>query len=672
MASCCKPNPDDGTNIEAYVTWEEFCGGKLILPDSDTLLMQMERAFRSELTPSGVSDCDRCNREMQSVVCRVALTADHTFAAVSNYNKQALAATGAGDNLAILTTMTETNEVPCAAMVPSTALSDAAHAVQQLSERPNFRPLGIWYDIYPKGMGFWRLFWEELLGHLGGYHWGARITETLRQRHPQFHQALLRLSECVYTPHPDDERAVEEALLNGTMNSGKPCTHEDIVLMKQNGTFKKRYSQFIRKSINHAVTIRTKLTAWHAEFKATKSQGSKPAAGGHRSEKDGTSLFTPETHVAYEAALVSCEHLPDKIPFEDVYRKHNPPPGAKHGLPTYRAHRGESNLESLHYSFAHFGNTNMRPKLADMFGMLGLTRYNCQARERVRVGQMTAEEMLAIPAHQRGNPLHLDHSSLAYINGLAKQAGLLEPHFKDVRPLPMDNGERFLSEYLGQQLERNRLHPKLPINDLCQCPRCLQARPAPVLADSPAVAKTPPRATLCFAESSSSDSDDDGSPAFGEADDGSLGDANDKEDTDSAATLKQKVAAMDFCDIAPKPSVQYTLPHLQPPPVLTPMQQPPHFAPSAAFPFTYPHQVSYPHQPVAPASLPMAPYFHHWAARPAPALSSAKRPKPQREFCCQPYLDYFRHTKPFLGSKSGRPPHSPSCHKAKKQKQKQL
>jgi hypothetical protein len=159
---------------------------------------------------------------------------------------------------------------------------------------------------------------------------------------------------------------------------------------------------------------------------------------------------------------------------------------------------------------------------------------------------------------------------------------------------------------------------------------------------------------------------------FGEADDGSLGDADDKEDTDSAATLKQKVAAMDFCDIAPKPSVQYTLPHLQPPPVLTPMQQPSHFAPSAAFPFTYPHQVSYPHQPVAPASLPMAPYFHHWAAHPVPALSSAKRPKPQREFCCQPYLDYFRHTKPFLGSKSGRPPHSPSCHKAKKQKQKQL
>jgi hypothetical protein len=231
------------------------------LPDSDTLLTQMERAFQSELTPSGVSDYNQCNREMQSVVCHVALTADHTFAAVANYNKKALAATGTGDNLAILTTMTETNEVPCAAMVPATALSDAAHAVQQLSECPNFRPLGIWYDIYPKGMGFWRLFWEELLGHLGGYHCGARITETLHQRHPQFCQALLRLSECVYTPHPDDERAVEEALLNGTMNSGKPCTHEDIVLMKQNGTFKKRYSQFIHKSINHAVTIRTKLTA---------------------------------------------------------------------------------------------------------------------------------------------------------------------------------------------------------------------------------------------------------------------------------------------------------------------------------------------------------------------------------------------------------------------------
>jgi hypothetical protein len=448
------PGLDDGTEVPCYITWEQYCGGKLVLPDSDALLKQMERAFQSGLTPSGVSDYDRCNREMQSVECRVALTVDHTFAAVANYNKQALAAMGAGNNVAMLTVMTETNEVPCVAMVPSTALSDAAHAVQQLSERPHFVPLGIWYDIYPKGMAFWRQFWEKLLGHLGGYHWGQRISDTLRQRHPQFRRALLDLSKCVYTPHPDDERAVEDALLSGTMSGGK-ADLEDIVLMKRDGTFKRRYGQFIRSTINHATTIRTKLTDWYARYKASKSEGSKLPAEGQRSERDGTSLFTPETYTAFHAGLESCEHLPDKIPFEKVYRKHNPPPGAKHGLPTYRAHRGESNLESMHHSLAHYGNTNMRPAFADMFMLLGLTRFNCQARERLRVGQMTAEEMLAIPAHQRGNPLHLDHSSLAYINALARQAGLLEPHFRDVHALPKDNGERFLSQYLEKQLECN-------------------------------------------------------------------------------------------------------------------------------------------------------------------------------------------------------------------------
>jgi hypothetical protein len=229
--------------------------------------------------------------------------------------------------------MTETNEVPCVAMVPSTALSDAAHAVQQLSERPHFVPLGIWYDIYPKGMAFWRQFWEKLLGHLGGYHWGQRISDTLHQSHPQFHRALLDLSKCIYMPHPDDE---------------------------------------------------------------------------------------------------------------------------------------------------------------------------------------------------------------------------------------------------------------------------------------------------------------------------------------------------ELCNIAPKPTPQYPLPHLWPPPGHTPVQQLPNFALSAVFPYSYPQAVLYPTQPVTPVSMPTPtpPFYHHWASSPALTLPAAKNTKPQQDFCCYQYWEYQMHTKFYRQSKAGHPPHSKGCPQAKKQKQK--
>ena len=91
---------------------------------------------------------------------------------------------------------------------------------------------------------------------------------------------------------------MEDVLLSGTMSNGK-ADFEDIVLMKQDGTFKKCYSQFIRNTINHATTIKTKLTDWYAWYKASKSEVSKLPAEGQCSEKDGTSLFTWETYTLH-------------------------------------------------------------------------------------------------------------------------------------------------------------------------------------------------------------------------------------------------------------------------------------------------------------------------------------------------------------------------------------
>jgi hypothetical protein len=56
--------------------------------------------------------------------------------------------------------------------------------------------------------------------------------------------------------------------------------------------------------------------------------------------------------------------------------------------------------------------------------------------------------------------------------------------------------QRFLSAYLKEQLERYRLYGEHEINDLCQCPCCLEARPPPELAgqsqNDTGIAQLPP------------------------------------------------------------------------------------------------------------------------------------------------------------------------------------
>ena len=235
-----------------YPNFLEFCGGKITLPSSNTLLEAALLAFHSALVPSGVSDFDRCRRELQSVGCEFGVCFDHTFSAMANYSKKTLKV---GNAACFMTCMVETGECPGAIMVPSTRLRDAAHWVQQLSERPTFRPKAMWSDVHPHGMDFWRLFWRCIYGHLGIFHWTQRLTRTMRQRHPDYGKAVAALSDCVYFFYPPDEDAVQQALLSGTMNNDGPMNHDDIVILKREGTFKKCYSEYIWKVIYSASMI---------------------------------------------------------------------------------------------------------------------------------------------------------------------------------------------------------------------------------------------------------------------------------------------------------------------------------------------------------------------------------------------------------------------------------
>ena len=401
------------------------------------------------------------------VECKVAFTNDHHWSTLENYSKQSVA--GA---VALWTTMTETNECPCAIIVPSVSIKDFAHAAESLARRPNFEPKAMWTDVYPDGSGFWKLLWPAILGHLGLFHWVHRIIKTLRKNHIHFTKSIADLVFCVYVWDPIDYKNVLRALKDGLMNN-KNHSDDDITQLQQSGLFKKRYSCFLQKVIYPAETIVAKLDIWFCEYKATASSG-KAAAGGQRDPVYDVTLFTPETKLAVEAGKKTAEHVPDKIPRADIYRKVGAAPRTKHGLPQYRSQRGESNLECMHGLMQHFANTGMRASLSDTINIDGIASFNCRAREKVRIEKLSTEDVARIPIRFRGTPLFSNHSKMAFVNDVAASVGVAEPVHKEVRPLADDNGELFFSEYFEAQKKRNIDSVPHPKNDRCQCSSCGQ------------------------------------------------------------------------------------------------------------------------------------------------------------------------------------------------------
>ncbi len=70
----------------------------------------------------------------------------------------------------------------------------------------------------------------------------------------------------------------------------------------------------------------------------------------------------------------------------------------------------------------------------------------------------------------------MDHSALAFINDLARLKGSLSAPHPNARPLPEDNGERFFSEYLHEQRDRNKILLSDPSRDRrCQCNKCAKS-----------------------------------------------------------------------------------------------------------------------------------------------------------------------------------------------------
>jgi len=178
-----------------------------------------------------------------------------------------------------------------------------------------------------------------------------------------------------------------------------------------------------------------------------------------------------------------------------------PSPNAAHQLKEYLSRRGESCLESFHLMLAHFGNCGMRTSLADNLNLTGTARHNLTIRhKRLLVSvSMTPEntaERRKIPAAFESVVGFFNHSELDYINRIAIQAGMTHHDipFKNVEPLPPDNGERFFSECLVWMKDAK---PRYDVNCRCLCDVCGVVAKAPPQMDSTNASLHPPTTRNC-------------------------------------------------------------------------------------------------------------------------------------------------------------------------------
>jgi hypothetical protein len=589
-------------------------------PSGEHLREVYELASRSSLTDTGVSDYDRHRREIQSVVCDTSISVDHTFQALKNYPTSIRDKTEALFGISV-----ETGEVACAVVVPTTAIKEAAHAVEQFLRRKNVKPKVISTDTWPSNTKFWKiLLGDEVVGRLGLWHFINRIYRTLRETHPDFGKAISVLQASIYRIDELDEAAVMQALFDGTLN-GTKMSWEDINQLRGTARWNRNYSKYLKKILFPLTVMIANLDRWFVTFKVNASEGKAPGQG-RLNPENGQTLFTPETKVAFEEAKKKAEYIMDVLSLEEIYQPVEAPTRAKHSLPTYRCARAtESKLESFHADQAMFGNTGMSIGLIDTINHSGLARHNTKIRWRLRIDLLSSAERDEIPFYFRRIVRHYDHSRLQLVNQMARSAGVEDDVHKDIRPLLEDNGERFYGDYYLELLERVKTIPATP-DDRCQCGACSgSTMPLPFQM----VMKLPPQSVLPTAASTRTMSND--LPATNA--------------TRNGATKTTATAGV-LLPTAPKVVPPGLFVHARPqqyPPVCF-LAHPLYYAPYQ------PYQLPHPFQLLA-----------QQAARPVVVSSSRPRKrKHQGEYhCCKKYWMY--HVVDKQEGKMGAPPHCLDC-----------
>jgi hypothetical protein len=429
---------------------------------------------------------------------------------------------------------------------------------------------------------------------------------------------------AIYGYDENDYDRLLHHLKSGTLSrTGIKYTEAEIDTMTIDGTFKDRYEKWLRKRIYDYETVKENIETWFIRYKWSHSQGKEPGKG-RRDPKNGKLLFTPDTKMAVEEATKKCKYIGDVLPTDQMYTTLPPTPHSTHGLNAFLCHRVESRLEGFHGPLSNFANTNSSANLADILTLIGTTQHNCNIRQKYLLIDMLVAEKKKIPAHLLDVPNHYNHGELLIVNKNAELLGL-DPPFKNVTELLPDNGERFLSQYLLQQKQRNQTITPHITNDRCQCSLCANSpRPLlhetiyPTIYDEEFIDVSTNEAAICRPNKKKK--------------------ANKKEEVSYNVELTRNTVP------APIHSVPFTMAPTMYPTTNTQQNVPipiyPH-PPSAHYynPWLYWGQTAQYHQ----SSL-VAP-----AARAAP---KRKRTPKQREICCLPYAIWASRP-----DRVGRPPH---------------
>jgi hypothetical protein len=441
---------------EDYIPIRDWIGE--FPPSGEALRTLHERAERSSLTPTGISNYNRNKLEIQSVGSSQVFSIDWTFAVVKNYTLPGAKA--------CFTSMVETGEVCTLGLVATTKVEEIAHLVEQARRRPHFRPQAIFTDTWPHNKDFWSMIFGSITGCLGIFHFMKRMMDTLRPHHFRYWDAVIALKEAIYSYEKGDEENLLQSLKTGTMAKNKKCYSDtEIKELRHSKKFKQRYAKYLRKRLHGGLVIVQKLLEFKDRFKNDVDPVS------------GQKLFTADTKAAIMNQITHVEDIQFPRGIE-MYRMIPPGPRSTHKLPCYRSINPEPMLESWHGRFAHFGNTGMRAGLADCLHLRGTAEGNVVIRHKLCMMKedsiYTVTDPLDPPGHLRDRPVLKDHCLGKYLNDLAANAGCKLLPYRNLRPVYEDNGEVFLSEYYEEQRTRSedpRDRPD-PETKRCCCKSC--------------------------------------------------------------------------------------------------------------------------------------------------------------------------------------------------------
>ena len=94
----------------------------------------------------------------------------------------------------------------------------------------------------------------------------------------------------------------------------------------------------------------------------------------------------------------------------------------------------------------------MQALQADSLALAGMNADNYRLNEKLHIGQLNDDDRAKINAAFHSWPSHLNHELMHYIN-LQAIKKVARPPFCNVRELPPDNGERFMSAYMTLLVE---------------------------------------------------------------------------------------------------------------------------------------------------------------------------------------------------------------------------